>query len=92
MNKVIYKYLLYPHGKSVIEMPIGAELLHVNSQKNTICVWALVSPEDIVEERYFEVFFTGEDIHYDMGIERKYLGTCHTHSDSLVRHIFERIN
>lgn len=73
-------------------MPIGATILHIGAQNNNIYLWALCDPLAEKEARYFEVNATGQDIYYDMGVERNYLGTVHLHKDSLIFHVFERTN
>ena len=90
MNKQIWKYTLDVYD-SAIEMPIGAEVLTVQSQNNIPCLWALVNPLAEKEKRYFEVFGTGHNVYCDMGIERMYIGTFQIDSGSLVFHLFERL-
>ena len=73
-------------------MPKGAEILTVQTQNDTPCIWALVDPDSETETRHFEVYGTGHDIHCDMGIERKYINTFQIQYGLLVFHLFERIN
>lgn len=92
MNKKIYKYPLKVADKQVIKLPVGAEILTVQTQNETPCIWALVNPENETQERHFEVFGTGHDVPNDMGIERKYINTFQLHGGGLVFHLFERLN
>lgn len=93
MKKQIWKFKVIPSGKNVdIEMPRGAEILSMHTQDEQPCIWALVNPDAKIETRRFEVYGTGHDIHYDMGVERNFIGTCLIHGGLLVLHIFERIN
>lgn len=91
MNKTIWKFKITPM-RSFVEMPIGAEILTVQTQDEEPCIWALVNPENSIEKRYIEVFGTGHHVPCDMGIERKYIGTFQLRGGSLVFHVFERIN
>jgi len=91
MKKQIWKFTLPPTSQGVIKMPKGAEILTIQIQKEQACIWALVNPLNEETERYFEVFGTGHSIHYDMGIERKYINTFQP-EEGLVLHLFERLN
>lgn len=91
IEKEVWKFALNP-GENEVMMPNGAEVLSVQVQHNVPCLWALVDPEMQKEERTFEVFGTGHSIKYDMGVERKYIGTFQLDGGYLVFHLFERIN
>lgn len=82
------------HEKFTILMPKSAEILCVQTdQKNNHpTIWALVDPEAEEEERYFELYGTGHEIHLDMGVERKYIGSYQYQRGEFVGHIFERLN
>lgn len=90
MNRQIWKYTLGETEQ--FKMPKGAEILTAQTQGELICIWALVDPLSEKEDRYFEVFGTGENIPYDMGIERKHIGTVQFANGLLIWHVFERIN
>lgn len=92
MKKQIWKFQLSPSIKQTIEMPIGAEILSVQGQADQGCIWALVDPDAEKEERIFEVYGTGHDINYDMGVDRKHIGTFQVMGGTLIFHVFERIN
>ena len=91
MKKQIWKFTINPN-KIIVEMPKDAEILTIQTQNETPCIWALVNPENEKELRHFEVYGTGHDIHYDMGIERKYINTFQLYGGSLVFHLFERVD
>lgn len=91
MTKTIWKFEIQPQQTSV-EMPKGAEILTIQMQYGNPCIWALVDPLNDKEIRSIEVFGTGHSIYYDMGIERKYIGTFQLADGALVFHLFERIN
>ena len=89
MNKTIWKFELETTDNQTIEMPVNAEILTVQTQNEIPCIWALVDPTQVKEKRFIEVFGTGHDVHYDMGVSRNYLGTYQLHGGSLVFHVFE---
>lgn len=93
MTSRIYKYVLQP-GKTQLSMPFQANPLCVAFQGDELCLWAEVCPDNRPDTRLFEVFATGENIVFDMGVERKYIGTAHTVDMGmrLVFHVYERIN
>lgn len=89
MVKTIWKYQLESGDKTILSLPKGAEILSFQNQFEEPCFWALVDPNAEKEARTFEVHGTGHDIHYDMGMDRKYLGTCQILDGRLVLHLFE---
>lgn len=91
--KRIYKYELSANNRQSIELPEGAQILTAQGQNGcNVCLWALVDPEQPPEQRYFEIFATGEPVHVDMGVERRYVGTAQLEGGRLIFHVFERIN
>lgn len=90
MSKVIWKYELEVMDMQPIEMPVGAEILCLQTQGLKPCLWALVEPNVVTEERYIETFGTGHIIQ-SIGINRTYIGTYQT-DKQLVFHVFERID
>lgn len=92
MFKTIRKYIVSLTDSQYIEMPQNAEILNLDIQNENLCLWVLVDHSEKKEKRLFEVFGTGSDIYYDMGIERKYIDTFMANNDSLVFHLFERLN
>lgn len=86
----IYKYPFEVTGVQGISMPFGAEILTVQTQRDQICLWALVDAEaPMVEEREFVVFGTGHPISDDLKDRLKYIGTTMTGNGSFVWHVFE---
>ena len=96
--KTIWKFSTLIDGsfsdKFTIMMPKSAEILCVQTdQKNNHpTIWALVDPEAEEEERDFELYGTGHQISFDMGVERKYIGSYQYQRGEFVGHIFERLN
>lgn len=94
MNQKIYKFEMPFAVEFSLQMPKGAEILTIQQDQKTMtpCIWALVYPENELEERFFELFGTGHSIHNDMGIERKYVGTYQYQRGEFIGHIFERVS
>jgi len=87
MKKVIWKFELETTDKQRIKIPLGAEILTIQTQDGVPCIWALVNPDNTNEDIFIEIFGTGHEINYGMGADRKYLGTYQL--GSLVFHVFE---
>ncbi len=89
MKKVIYKYQLASHfGRQEIDLPIGAEILAVQTQHEYACIWALIEPGMKTRCRIIEIIGTGIIIH-DAEVffkELKYIGTCQF--GHIVAHVF----
>lgn len=91
--KTIYKYELTAHQKQSVALPKDAVILHVDNQREMICIWCELDPEDKdLRARMFEVFGTGHEIHEDMGIERIYIGTVKLQGGDYIFHVYERIS
>ncbi len=95
--KAIWKFSTIEQGFAdsfSIFMPKGADILTIQTDEknNHPSIWALVDPDQEKEERFFELFGTGHQIHDGMGIKRKYIGTYQYQRGEFVGHIFERIN
>lgn len=90
MKKTIWKFELETKGYQKIEMPEGSEILTVQTQFEKPCLWAFVDPNAEKEDRFIEIFGTGERINCDMGVNRKYIGTYQLSGGNWVFHVFER--
>lgn len=67
--KAVYKYEFAVNDDVRVQMPHGAKVLSVGSQKtNHICVWALVHPENPLVSHFFRVCGTGHPITPEDGI------------------------
>jgi hypothetical protein len=80
MKKQIWKFPINPN-KIIVEMPKDAEILTIQTQNETPCIWDLVNPENAKELR-----------HCEWDIERKYINTFQLDGGSLVFHLFERVD
>lgn len=83
--KQIWKYPITP-SVNVIEMPEGAEILCVQIQGETPCIWALVNPNNELESRAFQTFGTGHNVMTGIG---RYIGTFQIDNGAFVFHTFE---
>lgn len=89
-TKQVWKFII-GGDKDSISIPIGSEILEVHEQYGEVCIWALVSPKEEKEERFFEVYGTGHDIVQNpCQPDLNYIGTAHLSNGSLVFHVFER--
>lgn len=85
-NLTIYKYPLETTDEQKIEMPKGANILTVQVQNGTPCLWALVNPENRPEQRIISIFGTGNPI---KPANIVYIGTYQLMEGKLVLHVFE---
>jgi hypothetical protein len=86
MSKTIYKYQARVDDDLTIVMPEGAEVLTVQMQHNTPCVWALVDPHVAkMELRRFHWRGTGHNAD-NLG---RYVGTIQMAGGELAFHLFE---
>lgn len=87
--KTIYKYPL-PMGDHVtINLPKGARILTVQIQGELELpfLWALVDPQESMEQRCFRIVGTGQNIHNPD--ELKYIATFQMLGGRLMLHAFE---
>jgi len=90
MKGRILKYPLALHstqrggGFCIVEMPVGAKILHVADQEGELKIWAFVEQEYDIEEHCFLVNGTGSRFELPTG---SYIGTAV--QGKYVWHIFE---
>lgn len=85
---VVYKYHLTTASETELQMPVGAQVLRVDVQHESICLWALVDPDAQNERRVFEVFGTGHEMPNQ---NRIFINTFLVRGGSYVFHAFERM-
>lgn len=90
MKKVIWKFELKDVNQK-IELPTGYEILTLQTQNGQPCLWILVNPDNPKKTEVFEIYGTGHEIHYDMGIDREYVGTWQERDGLLIWHLFRCI-
>jgi hypothetical protein len=109
MKQLIWKFKIDLHKMTnnifQVDLPQTAEVLSVAAIGDEIFVWVKFDAKaqylDFVP-RFFEVFGTGHEIHCDMGIDRKFIGTALMYGKfigtalmyggGLVWHVFERLD
>ena len=87
--RTIYKYPV-PLDYGAVDMPRGAEILSVHTQRGLPQMWAIVDPEAPLESRRFHLFGTGHEMPPAAELGR-FVGTFLFHDDSLVFHLFEAL-
>lgn len=77
MTLTIYKYPLYA-PQTDVEMPVGAEILHVGNQDAIPCIWARVLVEDgPTEVRSFVWVGTGHPVAEGLRYVGTFVGTVY---------------
>lgn len=88
--KRIYKYKLEMTDVQEVQLPTGYQILTVQNQSDTPCLWALVDPDELnTESVTIEMYGTGSTISYDMGITREYIATFQIYDGAYVFHVFK---
>lgn len=89
--KQIWEFPLETTDVQRIEMPVGAEILTIQTQNEVPCIWALVDTGTSVLKckRTFNIFRTGHNIPELVDSHRKYIGTYQLNNGGLVFHCFE---
>lgn len=82
--KTIYKYELTSQDASM-KLPKGAEILTVQIQDGRPMLWALIDPDNVLEDRVISTVGTGWEVEDNM----KYI--CTYMEGYLVWHVFEMI-
>lgn len=83
----IWKFVFNVSDRFTILMPEGAEILAVQTQNETPCVWARVNPSAPLVGRDFAVFGTGHEVPDDVAYA--HVGTFQLHGGTFVGHLFE---
>lgn len=92
--KTIFKYRVPVTDILSIKLPVDAQIrcIMVDPKDEFPYIYAEVETENKTEERVFEVFGTGHEIIYDMGIERIYLGSFTILNGNFIGHVYERLS
>jgi len=83
----IWKYVIQTTDVQKIAMPVGADILTVQTQGGQPCMWVIVDTEVAKSVRTFEVVGTGNPM--TERDDRQYIGTYQLHEGALVFHLFE---
>lgn len=83
----IYKYPISMDGDvTTVQMPADAQILTVQVQRGTPCIWAIVDASAPTVKRCFELYVTGQEID---ATYKKYVGTVQSPDQMFVLHVFE---
>ncbi len=88
MSKTIYKYPFEVVDEFTVDLP-DADILCVQVQGDTPCMWALVNPEAKPRRRTFLLRGTGHDCADQRIRKATHVGTFQLHGGKLVFHLFE---
>lgn len=81
----VWKFALALADYQAVNMPEGAEILHLGEQGDDLFLWARVDPERPNKTRYFTVVGTG----HIAPKSSPFVGTVLTRGGSFVWHVFE---
>lgn len=85
MSGVIWKWVIpLASGVFASEMPVGAEILSVQTQNSEGVMWARVDPQAPTATRLFRIAVTGGDCP-----DGSYVGTYQLDAGAFVAHLFE---
>ena len=84
--KTIYKYEVPIEDEFYIGIPLGADILCIQSQNNKAFIWVLIDTELKKVSRGFIMVGTGHKIDADIS---RYVGTFQIFNSSFVGHLFE---
>ena len=90
----LYKYPIPVEDEFALDLPIGAQILCVQAQREEPQIWAIVDPEQLKQSRRFALLGTGHPIDAalaDLGKTSQYRGTFQLREGTLVFHLFERM-
>ena len=85
----IWEYPLVVTDAQVLTIPKGAQIVAVQVQGNSPCLWAIVDQSEETERRVIRTFGTGHEILPSFLKFGTYLGTYRIASGSLVFHVFD---
>jgi hypothetical protein len=83
--KAIWKFPIATTDAQLIPMPVGARLLTVQTQDESPCIWAEVSPAAEPVDRIIYVHGTGHTFDHDAS----YLGTYQVMGGMLIFHVYD---
>lgn len=87
----VYKYAVPFEETFVLELPIGAKLLHFDNQHEKPTLWAQVITDASLRARHFRLVGTGHDLAMEWaGVhDLVHVGSAQFYKGDLVFHLFE---
>jgi len=88
--ETIHKYPLEVTDTQFIELPLGAEILTVQTQDDQLYLWAMVNtwPDILKKHRCIEIIGTGNPVPTG---NLRYISTIQMMGGGLIFHVFENI-
>lgn len=86
-NKVIYKYSFPVEDTFELDMPQGAQVLHVEAQYDVPCLWAIVDLTAPIKARKFRLAGTAHPLEDNIG-KAHHVGSFFLRGGALVFHLF----
>jgi hypothetical protein len=83
----VTKFHLKDQCEQYVEMPKGAQPMHVDEADGHLCLWAAVDQDEENVKRAIEVYRDGQDIPVE-GVDRLYIGSVLR--NGIMHHVFER--
>lgn len=85
--KAIWKYGLKVDDRQVVKIPVGSEILTVQTQNGHPCLWVLVNPKEVgLGEITLRIYGIGHNIEHD---NLTYIDTFQINGGELVFHAFQ---
>ncbi len=91
MKHEIELYLL-DTGRTTVEMPAGAKILSIGLVKGRPVLWAIINPDEPLEERTFCSLVKGDNVPQEDGIKLEYINTVRSSQEDVCHFFFEVIN
>lgn len=90
--KAVFKFPLPVTDVAVVEMPVSAQVLTVQTQRGQPCIWAMCDEDGVYERRVFRVLGTGHSIP-DKYLEKlRYVSTFQLNGGDYIFHVFEQVD
>lgn len=89
MPKTIWKFPIQVTSEFQLEMPRNSYIIHIDVQKSSPQLWAIVDPDSLKETRKFGLIETGVRFSDDLWDRSVYVGTFQLNSGDIVLHLFE---
>ena len=88
-NRVVYKYPLDITDRQSVCLPLGAQILSIQAQNNTLMLWAMVDPDQVAQSVVLQILGTGNPA--QVSHRAKHIETVQMPT-GLVWHIFKEVS
>jgi hypothetical protein len=84
--KKVFKYTFEPNDFMIFSLPNNAKILTIQEQLGTLCLWALVDPEEpVMKQVNIRMVGTGHPIMED----GKYISSVQVFGGTMIFHFFD---